>query len=101
MIDHDQGFTLLSGEESRAKALLSLEIPSLSERESVPMGAYVKLAFSVGERVERIWVQVTGREPGGGYHSELANDPVLVPLKDRDRVDFMPAHIIDILGEDE
>jgi len=96
-----QEITLLSGEERHAAAPETFEIPSLSERRSVPVGGYAKLIFTNGIQVERMWVKVTRALSSGSYYGELDNDPFLLDLKCGKGMEFQPEHIISILGEEE
>lgn len=90
-------YELENGEERHAANPKTFWIPSRQDRENIPVGTHAKLMFRAPDgRIERMWVEVTGRHEDGGYVGELDNEPVFVKLVWRDLVQFKPEHVINI-----
>ena len=99
-------WTLDDGDAVHRDAPETFWMPPLDERESLRPGAIVKLMFRMvlrdpatgqeQEKVERMWVGVTGRD-GHGYVGALDNDPFYTKdLAAGDEVRFEPRHVIRI-----
>ena len=70
----------------------TFNVPTEHERQSVPLGHYVKIG--VDDR-ERMWFKVV-EKTDTGYVGTLSNDPVVVRMKFGDRIEFTERHIMDI-----
>lgn len=98
-------YELINADERAAAHPDTFPLPRLADRESVKIGACVKLIFLSKHprtEAERMWVIVTERSADGvnGYAGTLANDPStdVGGLKHGDVVVFGPEHII-YIGE--
>ena len=102
-------WTLDDGEAVHREAPDTFWMPPLEDRESLRPGAIVKLMFRMvlrdpgtgqeQEKVERMWVCVTGRD-GDGYVGALDNDPFSTKdLAAGNEVRFEPRHVIRIYDE--
>lgn len=77
-------------------------------RNNLAAGMYVKLLFRFAAEmanrqdgeVERMWVQVTGRDEDENYIGILENDPVHDQvLSCGDKIHFHPLHVMEVLAE--
>jgi hypothetical protein len=82
--------------------------PAEEIRDNLLAGAHIKLIFRfVDEKagwkdgeVERMWVQVTGRDDDENYIGTLENDPVHNDvLSAGDTIRFHPLHVMEVLTE--
>lgn len=89
-------YRLISGAARSRENPETFVIPTEQERRNIPVGAFVKLMFEADGWVERMWVKVTERVPGG-YAGHLDNDPCLIPITCGTRVEFKARHVIDII----
>lgn len=92
-------YKLIDAEERNETTPDTFWIPTLETRQSVEIGQWVKLIFKSKEGIERMWVKVTNVE--GNLAGTLDNDPVFLPIKHGDMIDFEHKHITDILNDDE
>jgi len=74
----------------------TFEIPDLEDRQQVALGESVKLIFTDGIAVERMWVIVEHQNPDGSYEGILDNQPIMLPLEMHDPVHFEARNIIEI-----
>lgn len=78
----------------------TFEVPSESDIAKVKIGDYVKLIFLYDhdEKIngERMWVKVLVRNGASNFGGKLGNDPVVVPLKLDDYIEFDSENIISI-----
>lgn len=75
----------------------TFELPPDIVRKNLHEGQLVKVAFEVRHSQiagERMWVQVTGILPEGVYTGILRNDPVAMPLKFGESVNFTWRNVI-------
>jgi uncharacterized protein YegJ (DUF2314 family) len=96
-------YTLDDGEEIHRDAPETFWIPEAAERNALRPGQIVKLIFRIelGDEVhvERMWVQVKGRD-AQGYLGGLDNDPYCTTeLRSGEAVHFEPRHVIQIYKE--
>jgi hypothetical protein len=105
------GWCLEDGEARQRAAPTSFEIPGRQDREQLQPGDYAKLIFRISlddesepVAIERIWVLVRERVPGG-YLGILDNDPTSIAENDElwsgIELPFGPHHVIDIQPRDE
>jgi hypothetical protein len=73
-----------------------LQVPGLAFRTNREIGDYVQLVFQeVGNKTERMWVQIISSSGNGWYTGTLDNDPLAMrSIKDGDTVTFSAANII-------
>ncbi|MCG9747373.1 DUF2314 domain-containing protein [Shewanella sp. Isolate8] len=103
-VDH---FVLDNAEELNQQYPDSFWIPDQLKRESLEVGALVKLIFSMEETegseitsVERMWVEVVQVE-NDYYVGKIDNDPYgSTCVKCGTIFSFKPCHVIDIYEED-
>jgi len=97
-------YTLDCGEERQRTSPESFELPSESKRQNLARGDCVKLIFRMLNKineieVERMWVDVEGKD-GNYYIGSLNNEPFSdVDLASEDRVIFEARHVIQIYDE--
>jgi uncharacterized protein YegJ (DUF2314 family) len=89
--------TIVNVEERNAENPETFGIPDLHERQSMEIGAYVKVIFEEDDGCgERMWVKITRVIPGR-YEGILSNTPIVVDMAMGDTVEFGPENIADIL----
>lgn len=94
-------YVTLDDAVARAKASPdTFEVPSEADIANIKVGDYVKLIFLYEGDVcegERMWVQVKVLNKDAEYFGGLlSNDPVVVPLKLNDYIEFDSKNIISI-----
>jgi hypothetical protein len=110
-LPHDvlDGYSLRSGAASAELHPDTFHIPAAARRAGVGKGDFVKLIFEYADDLakefdgmtgERMWVKVVGTKPpylvGKLDNQPLGQDDEGWPLTWKDRVLFLPEHIIDI-----
>ena len=75
-------------------------LPTRDDLLGLKAGSSVKIIFSAGEEVERMWVTLTDNSDTDKWEGELDNEPTLegmrAELKVADKVTFHPFDIIQI-----
>lgn len=100
------GWCVEDGEERHREAPSTFFIPDVAIREILQPGDFAKLIFRIAledenepESVERMWVIVRERVPGG-YVGILDNEPNAIAPNDSfwrgSEIPFEPRHIIDV-----
>lgn len=92
---------LLDGEARHIANPDTFEIPARSERESVPVGGFVKVILDHPTTPERVWAEVVEvfEHDGEKYRAVLRNNPLDPALGEfGDEFRLAPEHIIRIDG---
>lgn len=93
-------YRLLNGDERHRLHPETFDMPAYDERQRLRVGDLVKLIFEPVDVPggERMWVRVQEclATIPRRYRGALEAQPVTVPLKWGDRVDFGAEHVIDI-----
>ena len=74
----------------------SYDLPPFEERVSLVPGDLAQLVF---DGMERVWVKVSqaSHTPGGTYYTgHVVSEPLAVPVKAGDWVNFRPRHVVDV-----
>lgn len=109
-------YELLDGEEINRRHPDTFEIPSLEQRMNIPDNFWVKLGFVPSKEdhdrckaatnscvtLERMWVQVVGRESEQGtYYATLGNQPAVCSgVSIGDSIQFEAKNVLDIVSDD-
>jgi len=116
---HSLKYRLMDGIKSNQENPDTFDIPSVTQKKSLEIGDFVKLGFLERPTTynkndtggERMWLKVTeiqrvhrrGKYIQGEFRAKgtLDNDPVFMPLKHGEVVQFQQYHILDILKKQE
>lgn len=86
-------YSLVDVEERARQHPETFRIPSQFERQNLVPGDVVQLIFRFRQGVERMWVEVRGRDESFIYEGALRNTPGNDDLRWGDAIHFQARHV--------